>query len=348
MAHMRAVVYHGPGDIRVESVPAPVAEAGTLRVKVDACAVCGTDLKSYRHGNPKITPPMIIGHELTGIVDTVGAGVEGFVAGDRIVMATSISCGRCGCCRRGWPNLCLDLAPMGFRYPGGMAQYTVIPERALCNGHVIVVPGGVQPVHAALAEPLSCAVNAAENCGIREGDTVVVVGGGPMGIMNACVAREFGAAKIMLAEVNPARLAQAQAFGFESLIDPGREDLAARVKRETDGMGADVAIVAAPAAAPQEAAVHLVRKRGTVCLFASLPAGGHLLAMDSRAVHYNELRVVGSSDSTPDHVRKAVAMIAGGSLPVDRLATHVMRLEDIFEAYALMERGESLRVVLTP
>ncbi len=345
---MKAVVYHAPGDVRVRTLPIPTCGEDEIRVKIDACAVCGTDLKAYLHGNPRMQAPIAMGHELTGLIDTVGSAVEGFAVGDRIVMATSISCGQCAYCRRGWNNLCVDLAPMGFSYHGGMAEYTVIPGRALANGHVIKVPTGVKAEHAALAEPVSCAVNAADNCNIQQGDTVVVVGAGPMGIINACVAREVGATKIILAEINQTRLDQAAPFGFDRLVDPANEDLAAIVREETAGIGADVAIVAAPAAAPQEQAVELVRKRGTVCLFASLPASNKQLSLDSRAIHYGELRVVGSSDSTPEHVRKAVELIAGGSLPAQRLATHVLPLDGILQAYELMQSGEALRVVLVP
>ena len=280
------------------------------------------------------------------VIETVGSRVEGFAVGDRVVMATSVSCGKCFYCRRGWTNLCLALAPMGFTYPGGMAEYTVIPALALENGHAVKVPGHVKAEHAALSEPLSCAVNSAANCRIEQGDTVVGVGAGPMGIMNACVAREVGAKQIILAEINPARLEQAEPFGFDRLVNPAEEDLTEVVMQATGGIGADVAIVAAPAAAPQEQAVALVRKRGTVCLFASLPADKKNLTMDSRLIHYGEIRVVGSSDSTPEHVRRAVELIAGGSLPVDKLASHVLPLDGIFRAYELMESGEALRVVL--
>jgi len=353
---MKALIYRGPGDIRLEQVPVPSCGEAEIRVKVDACAVCGTDLKSFLHGNPKITPPRIIGHEFTGVVDAVGARANEFAGqgrpayniGDRIVMATSVSCGSCAYCQRGWTNLCVDMAAMGFKYEGGMAEYVVVPTRALRNGHVVKVPRGVKPEHAALAEPLSCCVNAAENCGIQPGDTVVVVGAGPMGIMNACIAREFGAARIILAEINEARLKQAEAFGFDRLVNPAAEDLATVVKEMTGGLGADVCIVAAPAAKPQEQAVNLVRKRGVVCLFASLPAGGSLLSIDSRPLHYNELRVVGTSDSTPTQVKRAVELIASGSVPMDKLATHVLPLAEFERAFALMQSGESLRVVLTP
>jgi L-iditol 2-dehydrogenase len=345
---MQAIRYYGPEDIRVEQVDVPNCGDNEIRVKVDACAVCGTDLKAWKSGNPRIKPPQTMGHEFTGLVDIVGSDVTGFAEGDRVVMATSVSCGACAYCDQGHPNLCVDVAPMGFTYAGGMAEWVVIPERALANGHVITVPQGIKPEHAALAEPISCAVNSIENSVVRTGDVVVVIGAGPMGIINACVARQQGAAKIILVEINPDRLRQGEAFGFDQLVDPANEDLQQIVMDETDGLGANVVIVAAPAAPPQEQAVALVRKRGTVCLFASLPVGGHLLSMDSRAMHYNEIRVVGTSDSTPAHVRAAVDMIARGTVPADKLATHILPMAEVTQAFELMQSGEALRVVLKP
>jgi L-iditol 2-dehydrogenase len=346
---MKAIVYYAPGDIRVRTdVPIPACGDGEIRAKVDACAICGTDWKAHTHGNPRIKAPKIMGHEFTGVLDRVGASVRGFSVGERVVMATSVSCGQCFYCVRGWTNLCVNLAAMGFAYDGGMAEYVTIPALALENGHVIKVPPGVPAEHAALAEPLSCAVNSCENCGIGPGDTVVVIGAGPMGIMNACVAREFGAAKIILAELNDVRLRQAEPFGFDLLVNPAREDLAEIVKDQTGGLGADVAIVAAPAAAPQEQAPAMVRKRGTVCLFASLPPGKSAITLDSRIVHYGEIRVLGTSDSKPKQVARAVALIAGGRLPADRLASHRLPIEDLFRGYELMQSGEALRVVLKP
>ena len=345
---MKAIVYHAPGDVRVEEVDVPTFGDDEIRVKVDACAVCGTDLKAYLHGNPRIKAPKVMGHEFTGIVEAAGVWVSGFSIADRVVMATSISCGRCYYCARGWGNLCIDLAPMGFTFSGGMAEYTVIPARAIENGHVVKVPEHVKAEHAALAEPLSCAVNCALNCNIQPGDIVVVVGAGPMGIMNACIARLFGAEKIILAEINPLRLKQAESFGFDLLVDAGAQDVTEVVKEQTDGLGADVVIVAAPAAKPQEQAVGMVRKRGTVCLFASLPAGKSVLSLDSRLIHYGEIRLVGTSDSTPAQVGRAVEFIGSGAIAADRLASHIMGLDDIFKAYDLMQTGEALRVVLRP
>lgn len=346
---MKAVVYHAPGDVRVQEIPVPQCGKGDILVKVDACAVCGTDLKAWLSGNPRIKAPKVMGHEFAGTVVEIGPeAVNAPALGSRVVMATSVSCGDCYYCRRGNRNLCSNVAPMGFTFEGGMAEYTVIPAQALRNGHVITVPASVKATHAALAEPLSCAVNSLENCNMEPGATVLVIGAGPMGIMNACVARECGAGKVIFAEINEERLRQGKPFGFDRLVNPLKEDLPAIVREMTDGVGADVVIVAAPAALPQEQALAMVRKRGTVCLFASLPAGKSTLSIDSRLIHYGEIRLVGTSDSTPEHVQKAVAMLAKGKLPADRLVTHVLPFSDILTSFELMKSGEALRVVLVP
>ena len=358
---MQAIVYHAPGDIRVEDIPKPVPGPGELLVRVDACAVCGTDLKSRKHGNPRIKAPLVMGHEFTGIVvETQSAKCKvqsknhpelctlnsALVPGDRVVMATSVSCCQCYYCRRGWRNLCDNLAPMGFSYPGGMAEYVVIPALALEGGHAVKVPPYVDAKHAALSEPVSCAVNSVRMCDVQPGDTVLVMGAGPMGLLNALVARAAGASRILLSEPNPLRRKQAGNFDLDRIIDTETEDITKIVRDMTDGRGADVVIVAAPAVTPQEQAISLVRKHGTVNLFASLPVGGCSLNIDSRILHYGEIRLIGSSDSTPEHVQEAVAMIAEQKIPADKIVSHCLPLDQIEQAFDLMQSGEALRVVL--
>ena len=344
---MQAIVYHAPGDIRVEDIPKPECGPGKLLVRVDACAVCGTDLKSRQHGNPRIKAPLVMGHEFTGIVEVVSSDAVGdFVPGDRVVMATSVSCGRCYYCLHGWRNLCENLAPMGFSYPGGMAEYVAIPALALQGGHAVKVPPHVEAKCAALAEPVSCAVNSVRQCDVRQGDTVLVMGAGPMGLLNALVARAAGASTILLSEPNPLRRNQAANFDLDRILDPETDDVTKIVRDVTGGRGADVVIVAAPAIPPQEQALSLVRKRGTVCLFASLPIGNNILTIDSRTLHYGEIRLIGSSDSTPEHVREAVEMIATQQIPAEKIASHCLPLDQIEQAFELMISGAALRVVL--
>jgi L-iditol 2-dehydrogenase len=345
---MKAVVFYAPGDIRVEDVKKPVCADDEILVKVDACAVCGSDMKAAATGNVRIKPPRIMGHEFTGLIVQTGKNTLGYNIGERVVMATSISCGQCRYCRNGAQNLCINLSPMGYGYDGGMAEYVVIPAQAIANGHLITVPPTLTADVAALAEPVSCAVNAVGQCAIKQGDTVLVIGAGPMGILNACVAETYGASKVIMAEVNANRLRQCEQFNFNRLVNPAEEDLKQIVLDETNGYGADAVIIAAPAAAPQEQALDLARKQGCVMLFASLPVGKSMLNIDSRLIHYKELRLLGSSDSTPDHVRKAVEILASGTFPADKIITHRLPLDGIEQAFDLMRNGESLRVVLTP
>ena len=344
---MKAIVYHAPGDIRIAEIPKPECKSGELLVRVDACAVCGTDLKSKLSGNPRIKAPLVMGHEFTGIVETISPGAVGkFQSGDRVVMATTIACGQCFYCRCGWRNICEHIAPMGFSYPGGMAEYVAIPALALEGGHVIRVPQNVDAKHAALAEPVSCAVNSVGQCGVQQGDTVLVMGAGPMGLLNALVARAAGAKTVLLSEPNPLRRSQAEQFDLDRVLDPETDDVAKIVQDITDGRGMDVVIVAAPAIPPQEQALSLVRRRGTVCLFASLPPDKRMITIDSRILHYGEIRLIGSSDSTPEHVREAVAMIATKQIPVEKIVSHCLPLAEIEHAFELMMSGEALRVVL--
>ncbi len=345
---MKAIRYYGPQDVRLDEITVPEINKDELLIKVDACAVCGSDLKAFNVGNPRLCPPIVMGHEFTGIIHEVGESTSGFEVGERIVMSTSISCGDCLYCKKGWTNLCVNLAPMGFFFNGGMADYTVIPARAIANGHVVKVPAGLKAEYAALAEPLSCAVNSLEQCDIKKGDTVLIMGAGPMAILNACVARQLGAGKIIMTELNQARIDQAKTFDIDMLVNTSTEDIKEIIMAETNGYGADVVIVAAPAAAPQEEALSLVRKKGTVCLFASLPAGNSQLTIDSRLIHYNEIKLTGSSDSTTEHVKTALNMLMDPEFPSDKIATHVMGLHEINRAFDLMKSGEALRVVLKP
>ena len=350
MDMMKAVIYHGPGDVRVQEVPKPTCGEGEILVQCDACAVCGSDLKTYKVGNPRMQPGVVMGHEFSGLIREISptAKAEGLAVGDRVVMATSVSCGLCLYCRRGWRNLCANIKPMGFGYNGGMARWCAIPAQAVAGGHVVAAPVDMPAAHAALAEPVSCAVNSIEQCNMNPGDVVLVLGAGPMGLLNALVARAKGASKIILSEPNPARLAQAEPF-CDVCVNPTESDLAAVVAAETeDGLGADVCIVAAPANQPQEQALSLVRKRGTICLFASLPVERKMLDIDSRLLHYGELRLVGTSDSTPAHVAEAVQLLASGAVPADKIATHSFPLDEIQTAFDLMLNGEGLRIILEP
>ena len=314
---MQAVVYHNPGDIRVEERPEPAPASDNLIVRVRGCAICGTDLKLATIGNPRCHPPRIIGHEMVGEIVHVGAEVRGFAPGERITLATTVACGNCPYCARGLGNVCPNAKPISYDFDGAFAPLVAIPPMALAGGNVIKVPDGVPDDAATLSEPLSCAINAQELAGVKAGDRVLIIGGGPLGALHAEVAKALGAADVMIVQRSEPRLSLLRQLRDVRVIDGAAEDVAAVVRERTEGLGADVVIVCAPSREAQEQAIGLARKGGAISLFASLPKGASDITLDSRIIHYGELRVVGASDSRPEHVTRAVQYDGCGQ---DRLA----------------------------
>jgi len=270
---MQAVVYHAPGDIRVEERPEPASAAGNLIVRVRVCAICGTDLKLATVGNPRCHPPRIIGHEMVGEIVHAGADVHGFAPGERITLATTVACGNCPYCDRGLGNMCPNAKPISYDFDGAFAPLVAIPPMALAGGNVIRVPDAVPDDAATLSEPLSCAINAQELVSVKAGDRVLIVGGGPLGALHAEVAKALGAADVMIVQRSEPRLSLLRKLRDVRVIDGAAEDVAAVVKERTDGLGANAVIVCAPSREAQEQAISLARKGGAISLFGSLPKG---------------------------------------------------------------------------
>ena len=312
------------------------------------CAICGTDLKLATIGNPRCHPPRIIGHEMVGEIVHVGADVRGFALGERITLATTVACGDCPYCARGLGNMCPNAKPISYDFDGAFARYVAIPPMALAGGNVIKVPDAVPDDAATLSEPLSCAINAQELAGVKAGDRVLIVGGGPLGALHAEVAKALGAADVMIVQRSEPRLSLLRKLRDVRVIDGAAEDVAAVVKERTEGLGADVVIVCAPSREAQEQAIGLARKGGAISLFASLPKGASDITLDSRIIHYGELRVVGASDSRPEHVTRAVQMMAAGKIDWQRLITHRLPLAEIHAGLALMKDKQSLKVLIYP
>jgi len=345
---MKAAVYHGPGDIRVENCPEPIPATDNLVVQVHCCAICGTDLKLATVGNPRCHPPRIIGHEMVGHIIHAGSKIKGFALDERVTLATTIACGKCPYCSLGLSNICSDAKPISYDYDGAFAEFLAIPPLALAGGNVIKVPDSVPDESAALSEPLSCAINAQEIAGVKTGSVVLIVGGGPLGALHAELAKALGAAKVMIAQRSEPRLSMLRRFSAVLVIDSAHEDVVSVVKKETAGLGADAIIVCAPSRQAQEEAIYLVRKGGAVSLFASLPKDASNINFDSRTIHYGELRIVGSSDSRPEHVTKAVRLMVEGKLRVGLVVTHKVSLKNIHEGIELMKTSQSLKVMVYP
>jgi L-iditol 2-dehydrogenase len=340
---MKKIVYHGVKDLRLEeSRELPSCEEGGILIKVEAFAICGSDIKAYNVGNPKIVPPRTVGHEFVGYVEE--SKTPKFVKGDRVTMATTIGCGVCHYCKKGKPNLCPDSKPMGFYYDGGMAEYTAVPAVAVRNGNVVKVPGDIPAVVAAVTEPMSCVINGLSRIPAAELEYAVVIGLGALGLFHSIALRNLGVKNIVCCDFPGAKFDIARGMGFTTLTP---DELKARYRELSDGLGFELVIITAPSQTVQEEAPGYARKGGYVSFFASLPVSQEKLTMSSRQIHYNELIYFGTSDSTHVHVEKALALLSSQRDLVQRIVT-VLPMEQYMEGYQGVMDMRYAKVVLTP
>jgi L-iditol 2-dehydrogenase len=339
-----SVVFYAPKDVRIEKMnSAPSIRKGDCLIQVEACAICGTDIKSYLKGNPRIKPPMIMGHEFCGSV--VESGPNGPKVGSRVVMATTIGCGTCLYCGKGHSNLCRQAEAIGFHYPGAMAPWVRIPERAVSLGHLAEV-GDLDAGVAALAEPLSCVVNGLGRLPMAEIKTALVLGLGPLGMLHALAARAKGVEKVVCVEFPGKRTELAKTLGFPDVVKP--EDIDGAYKDLSGGEGFDLVVVTAPHNPTQAKSPLYARKGGYVSFFASLPPGDEMLSINSRTIHYNELFVFGTSDSTPVHIREAVRLLKADPTVFASLVTHRLPMSRFVKAMDEIAAGNAVKVVLFP
>ncbi len=342
---MKAAVYHDIGQIALCEVPDPALEDGGLVIKVDTCAICGADNRTYRHGHRHVNPPQVLGHEVTGVV--IETASDRFREGDRVQVAPAISCGACKYCRVGLLNMCDDRYTVGYHIPGGFAEKMGIPAQAVRMGNVSTVPESLSLEEASLAEPLACCVNGQELARVDVGDSVLVIGAGPVGCMHASLARALGATCVIMTDSDLQRLALASRIvGPDLAVNP--LDLDAAVMEVTEGTGVKVVMVAAGAPEAQAMAVRLAAKMGRVCFFAGLPAGSDSPQIDANLVHYRQLSLFGAFSSTPRHNRRALGLLSQGKVSGKNVITARLPLDDIAAAFELARQPEHLRVVLKP
>jgi L-iditol 2-dehydrogenase len=297
---MRALILHAPGDLRLEEAPDPVPGDREVLLQVEVALTDGTDLKAYRRGHPVLLGPLPspFGHEVCGI---------DVASGRRVVVANSAPCGSCEPCRRGQETLCERLLPL---LNGAYAELLRVPAR-IAERNLLPVPPGLAPEVAAMTEPLACCLHGVEVAGVQRGDTVAIVGLGPIGLMLAACVADAGGRPVGVGSRHERR-ALAPMFGA--------------VAAEPDG--ADVAIEAAGTVEAWERAVGLVRPGGTVLAFGGLPREARV-EVDAYRVHYEEVRLVGAFHHTPRHIRAALAFLSSGAYPFERLVTHAIGLEGV-------------------
>lgn len=345
---MRAAVLEELNKMVVKEVPTPEVDDDSILVKVKSCAVCGSDIRIYRHGNNRVTPPAIIGHEISGEVVETGKNVSKFKVGDRVAIGADVPCGECVFCEAGIGNNCQINYAIGYQFAGGFAEYILLNRIVVDYGPVHKIPDNVSYDEAALAEPLGCVLNALELSNIRLGDTVVIIGAGPIGCMIIGVAKKMGASKVIVVQRSRPRLEIARKFGADVYICSSEEDSVARVLEETQGLGADVVITANPSPEAQVDAVKMAKNRARINFFGGLPRGKSLVTLDTNLIHYKELFVHGAHGAMPIHHLKAVELIASGSINVKDFISHNFTLDDISQAFAAAELHTGMRVVVNP
>ena len=352
---MRAAIWNGPGTMEVGSAPDATCPEDGVLLRVLACGICGTDVRSFYNGDRRIEPPWVLGHEISGEVLEIGPRAEAEVAalgisvGDAVHCISTLWCGRCRMCRSGAENLCLNGELMGFDHPGAYAERVAIPSIALKN--LFRIPDGLSPAHATFADPLSDVICGHKDMAIGLDDVVVVIGAGPVGTAHAALARLQGAGKVLLLERAARRLDLARGIlGDDRMayVDTSDVDGGAAVKRATAGFGADVVIVACSSDVAQQEAMEMAAPRGRVNFFGGLPKGTTHIQFPSNVLHYREVQVHGSYASRHRDQVRALDMLATNAGGIRSVVSDVIGLDDTPEAFSRIRAGDALKVVVAP
>jgi len=346
---MKAAFLVGPRQIELRAVPAPECPRDGLVLEMRACGVCGSDLRRWREGPPPGIPDLVQGHELAGVVVETGPDTPRFKKGDRLAVATDVHCGECWYCRRGHFNVCTGLRLLGITpgMPGGFAEQVVLPGDLLRNGIVHAMPDGLSFEEGGLAETLSSVLASHHKCQTSVGETVVVMGAGPIGCLHIVIARTRGA-RVLVAEPNPLRRQGAEKFEPDATIDVTRVDVIEEVKRLTAGLGADVVICANPVGSTQTQAVEMARRGGRIVLFGGLPKSNPMVNLNSNRIHYGELAIIGAFSYHPSFHEQALSVLHRKQVRAEQFVTHHRPLNSIAEAFEIAASGEALKVMVQP
>ncbi|MGC2618283.1 MAG: alcohol dehydrogenase catalytic domain-containing protein [Acidobacteriaceae bacterium] len=345
-AQMTAAVLHGREDLRIEQVPMPSAGPGEIVVRVHAALTCGTDLKVYRRGYHArmLKPPIPFGHELAGTVHEVGEGVTAFRRGDRVVALNSAPCGDCYYCRHDQENLCDRL----LFNNGAYAEFLLIPARIVAK-NTLRIPTGIPFEHAALTEALACVVRGLDECQPRSGDTIAIIGAGPIGLMFMHVAQLYGMRVIAVVKRDE-QVAAARTFGASEVVQiTDKTDPIAAVRALTpQRRGVDIAVEAVATPLAWQWAVDMVRKGGTVNFFGGCAAGTKV-ELDTNRLHYNNITLRASFHHTPEAARKAFDLIVSGRFRCSDTITSRAPLADLNRVFRqLMNRAGDIKTAIIP
>jgi L-iditol 2-dehydrogenase len=345
---MKAAVLESLKSIRVKDIPEPVCGPEEAVLKVESCAVCGSDLRIYNYGNERVKPPAIMGHEIAGIIESVGAGVDWLKPGDRVALGADVPCGKCYWCTNGMGTNCAINYAIGYQFPGGFQEKMLLNETILKYGPVTKIPDSLSYDEAAIAEPLACAINGLELANMGIGKSLCIIGLGPIGCMMLELSKVFGASRVFAVQRSRRRLEMAKRFREDAQFictedgDPVEAVLAA-----TGGEGVDLVITTAGTVKAHEDAIMMVRHRGYVNLFGGLK-NQPKLSIDSNLIHYKECFIMGSHGSLPRQHRIAVDMIANGSVHAKQYISRIFPLGEIEAALEFHQSGQGLKTIVKP
>ncbi|TKJ43573.1 alcohol dehydrogenase [Candidatus Aerophobetes bacterium Ae_b3b] len=341
---MKTAFFYGKEDIRIHEINIPKIKEDEILIRVRVCGICGSDVRSYYKGvEGRYKIPLILGHEVSGQVFKIGGKIDNFAIGNRVAVAPIYGCGKCDFCLSGQENLCKDVMVFGCNLDGAFAEYMKIPAQAIQRGALVKIPDELSDEEAALIEPFSCCLHGVLRANIRPGDTVLVIGAGPIGLAHTKLLRLLGTSYIIASDVVDSRLEVAKKFGADMTINPQREDSLTKIKELTENKGVDAVIVAVgnPEAITQ--GLKMVRRGGTVVLFGGCPSNT-VVQVDPNLIHYSDIAVVGSIDATIDEFRRTVSLVSIAE--VKPFITHRFPLESIKDAMEMSKSREALKVAI--
>ena len=345
---MKAAVLESLDNLVVKEVEKPQIDDNSILVKVKSCAICGSDRRIKQYGNNRVTMPAIMGHELSGQVVEVGKNVTRFKIGDRVALGADVPCGECSFCIEGIGNNCQINYAIGYQFQGGFAEYIPLNATTVNYGPVNKIPDNISYDEAALAEPLGCVLNALEFTGINFGDTVVLIGAGPIGTMIIEVAKMMGVAKVIVVQRSTPRLKIAKKINTDAFILSSEEDSVQRVLEETKGLGADVVITACPSPDAQVDAIKMAKNRGRINFFGGLPKGKDEVTLNTNIIHYKELIVMGAHGAMPRHHLKALELLESGVIDAKKFISHNFSLDEIEKGFETAASKTAKRVIINP
>ena len=347
---MKAVVLHGPegypNNYEVTQIDKPVCGENEILLKMKAAALCGTDKRIFTGAKTKgVRPDSVVGHEICGLIEEVGSNVKGFAVGDKLAVANVIPCGHCAACLSGRENACLERKAIGYEFNGGFEEYVLIPQVCIESGNVVKLPEHVSFAAGALIEPLACCIRGLRNTGTTFGDTVLIIGAGPIGLLHLELSLSAGASKVIVSEPDASKREVAAKLGAARVVDPVNEDLNAIVMEETNGAGVNRVIMAIGVNALVDQAFRLAKRGGTVCLFAGFPKG-RMSEFDPSVIHYNEITVTGSTAYKREDYLQAADMVINKKIDLDAIVSHKFTLDEFREALDVHMAGTGLKVVI--